>query len=428
MLGWEFPPVITGGLGMACYGLTKAMAHLGVQITFVLPKLSIGESPGHVRRTSTQGEIKIEELSEFENVSFHTIASTLRPYACAGSQSASQRRKENLVAVWRCRGSKEINNYGENIYQEVYRYAAKAAEIASVENFDIVHAHDWMTFPAGITIAKASAKPLIVHIHSTEFDRSGEHVNQTIYDIEREGMHKANKVIAVSNYTKSIIVSRYGIGPEKVEVVYNAIDPDNHYDSRLGQSLPDRAERIVLFLGRLTMQKGPEYFLAAAKKVLEKVENVKFVMVGAGDMMHRAIEMAAQMGIGHKVIFTGFLQGDDVSKIYRMADIYVMPSVSEPFGIASLEALSHQVPVLISKHSGAAEVLTHALKVDFWDINQMANKIIAVLKHGALRTSLQENGYREISKFRWEDSAAKVINIYEQTLALSAYPAEKGSF
>jgi glycosyltransferase involved in cell wall biosynthesis len=273
-----------------------------------------------------------------------------------------------------------------------------------------------MTYPAAIAAANISSKPLVVQVHSTEFDRSGEHVNQMIYDIERQGMHLANKIIAVSNYTKNIITSRYGISPEKVEVVYNAVYNNVTDCESVDNCAFKKTGKIVLFLGRITMQKGPEYFLAAAKKILEVIDKVKFVMVGDGDMAHRMVELAARLGIGQKVFFTGFLRGEDVLRAYKMADLYVMPSVSEPFGIAPLEALQHNVPVLISKQSGISEILTNALKTDFWDINEMANKIIAVLKHPALRQTLQENGSAEIQRFRWEDSAAKVNGIYESVL------------
>jgi glycosyltransferase involved in cell wall biosynthesis len=240
-----------------------------------------------------------------------------------------------------------------------------------------------------------------------------------VYDIERQGMHAAAKVIAVSNYTKSLIVRHYGVTPEKVEVVHNAAD-FNGDDS--ANFLPDKKDKIVLFLGRITMQKGPEYFLGAAKKVLEVIQNVKFIMAGDGDMMHRIIELAAQLGIGHKVLFAGFLRGDDVKRAYQMADLYVMPSVSEPFGIAPLEAMRQNVPVLISRQSGIAEAVVHALKVDFWDINEMANKIVAVLRRPPLQATLCRNGFSEAHKFRWEDSAKNVRKIYEQTLALCGSP------
>ncbi|MHC5121615.1 MAG: glycosyltransferase family 4 protein, partial [Planctomycetota bacterium] len=305
-------------------------------------------------------------------------------------------------------------HYGNDMYSEIHRYAAYAVRLAIEEDFDIIHAHDWMTYPAGIAVASVTGKPLVIHVHSTEFDRSGEHVNQMIYDIERRGMHAAQKIIAVSHLTRNIIISRYGILGEKVEVVYNGVEQNGDNRALAFNRVGIRSdEKIVLFLGRITMQKGPEYFLMAARKVLEEDENVKFVMAGTGDMMHQIIEMAAQMGIGHKVLFTGFLHGKDVQKVYEMADLYVMPSVSEPFGIAPLEALNHDVPVLISKQSGVAEVLTHVLKVDFWDVNEMANKILAVLKYPPLQLTLREHGNFEVRRLRWEGAAEKCRDIYQ---------------
>lgn len=415
MLGWEFPPFISGGLGTACYGLTKAMDRLGIQITLVLPKTSDISFGSDVKMLSTEGHIKTEEVSEFKNVSFCVIASHLRPYVACGTYEACQKEKKSShIRSWHSGRSEQLENYGWDMYEQIHRYAAKAAEIATVEDFDVIHAHDWMTYPAGIAVAEVSNKPLLVHVHSTEFDRSGEHINQMIYGIERQGMDTAIKVIAVSNYTRNIIIHRYGIQSEKVEVIYNGVERNSSVPLH---TLPDKTEKIVLFLGRITMQKGPEYFLAAAKKVLEKIKNVKFVMAGDGDMLHRSIELAAQMGIGHKVLFTRFLRGSDVDRIYQMADMYVMPSVSEPFGIAPLEALQHHVPVLISKQSGVAETLKHVLKVDFWDINEMTNKIVAVLKYPALHKTLCNNGHFETYRFRWEDAAQRVNKIYEETLA-----------
>jgi glycogen(starch) synthase len=415
MLGWEFPPWISGGLGTACYGLTKAMSKLGTEILFVLPRAGRPGQSSHIKILSAEGYVKTEELSDFHNVRFKAVVSPLRPYVSSHTNEASEnRRKSNYTHTWYSDSSEQGQIYSHDLYEQVRRFAGKALEISSIEDFDVIHAHDWMTYPAGVEVARLSGRPLVVHVHSTEFDRSGEHVNQTIYDIERQGMHEADKIIAVSNCTKNIIVARYGISPEKVEVVYNGVENNN--DTSV-QGLPDKSDRIVLFLGRITMQKGPEYFIAAAKKVLEKIKNVKFVMAGDGDMTHRMIEYAAWLGIGHKVFFTRFLRGADVDRAYQMADLYVMPSVSEPFGIAPLEAIRHGVPVLISKQSGIAETLKNALKVDFWDINQMANKMAAVLKHSPLSRALRENGSIEIRKFRWEDAAARVNKIYMEMLA-----------
>lgn len=352
-------------------------------------------------------------MTGFKKTRFLTIASTLRPYSSVKRwqlSSAALKAKTLFKS-----GLSEVKepNYGGDMFSEVGRYANEVVEIASDEQFDIIHAHDWMTYPAGIAVSQQAHKPLVVHVHSTEFDRSGEHVNQMVYDIERHGMHAAAKIIAVSNYTKDTIVRHYDVPAEKVETVYNGVECNA---SGNGHTPLNKVNKIVLFLGRMTMQKGPEYFLAAAKKVVGVIDNVKFVMAGSGDMMHRTIELAARLGIGSKVLFTGFLRGEDVDKAYQMADLYVMPSVSEPFGISSLEAMRQNVPVLVSKTSGIAEAVTHALKVDFWDINEMANKIVAVLKRPPLQATLAKNGYWEANRFRWEDSAQRVMKIYDQVL------------
>jgi glycosyltransferase involved in cell wall biosynthesis len=429
MLGWEFPPFISGGLGTACYGLTRAMGRYGVEITFVLPHPVSSEYASHVKLASPSligqkiSGRKLFGLEEFSTVCFRTIASLIQPYQSDTTYDELLRQlagemqiqEETIKELLNAKSLGLSANYGGNLYQEVQRYARLAAIIAREEEFDVVHAHDWMTYPAGITIAGLTGKPLVVHIHSTEFDRSGENVNQMVYDIERQGLHYASRVIAVSHLTKNIIVNRYGISGEKVSVVYNAIERSGSFVDAGGPAV-QKDEKIVLFLGRITMQKGPEYFLAAAKKVLEVMDNVKFVMAGSGDMVERTIEMAAEMGIGHKVLFTGLLRGDDVDKIFRMADLFVMPSVSEPFGLVPLEALRNDVPVLISKQSGVAEVLTHALKVDFWDINEMANKIIAVLRHPPLHSTLREHGNFEVRKLSWDDAAKQCLAVYESVL------------
>jgi glycogen(starch) synthase len=389
MLGWEFPPYISGGLGTACYGLTKAMDKLGIKVTFVLPRGS-GNPVGSVKTIGACDSGR-GGYEQFTNTKFRMISSNLKPYAGVDSQGKTKKKdtRKSLIEIADAGLILGPDNYTGDILSWVNKYATKAASIAAGEDFDVVHAHDWMTYPAGEMVSRQSHKPLIIHVHSTEFDRSGEHVNQKVYDIERAGMHVAAKVIAVSNFTKNTIIKRYGVPPEKVEVVYNAVE---HNNNAFHHIVRDERYKIVLFLGRITMQKGPEYFLAAAKKVIEEMNNVKFVMAGSGDMMHGIIELAARMGIGHKVLFTGFLRGEDVDKAYQIADLFVMPSVSEPFGIAALEAMRRNIPVLISRQSGVAEVVSHALKV--------------------LQT-LGSNGFHEAQKFNWDDSARKVMKIYE---------------
>lgn len=457
MLGWEFPPFISGGLGTACYGLTKAMSAVGMDVLFVLPRPVTTPFSTHVRLVSPRPGSPLAaptaelRMDEFDHVTFRTVDAALtNPYATANGHAAKQRSARDVLAddVIRSRpggpgkviaptvdapaakvdgpmpgfigadaDSNGDNAYGGDLFAEVQRYAALATEIARGETFDVVHAHDWMTFPAAMAVAAVKGVPLVVHVHSTEYDRSGVHVDQRIYELERQGMRAAAKVIAVSYLTKNQCVQVYGVDPAKVEVVYNAIDTaeavgfdDERYNIRGN-------EKIVLFLGRITQQKGPEYFLAAAKKVLEVMDDVKFVMAGSGDMIRRTIEMAAAMGIGHKVLFTGFLQGGDVEKVFRMADLYVMPSVSEPFGIAPLEAMSHDVPVIISKQSGVSEVLTHALKVDFWDVDEMANKIVAVLRHPPLASTLRQHGSFEVRRMSWVDAAKACQSVYDQVIA-----------
>jgi glycosyltransferase involved in cell wall biosynthesis len=442
MLGWEFPPYISGGLGTACHGLTKAMSDLGVEIIFVLPKPFQQTTSTHVRML-TPLQVKPwpaaggEETfgftqKELKHVTFYAIGSALQPYATPQQyqnqieqiirQKASQEQLKALggmeeIARWLHQAPAELGQgaqYSGDMYTEIHRYAAAAIRLAWQEQFDVIHAHDWMTYPAGIAVAAMTGKPLIIHVHSTEYDRSGENVNQMIYDIERRGMHAATKIIAVSHMTRNIILARYGVMGDKVEVVYNGVERNG--DTIAANKIGIRNdEKIVLFLGRITMQKGPEYFLMAARKVLEVMDNVKFVMAGSGDMMQRMIEMASQMGIGNKVLFTGFLHGKDVQRVFQMADLYVMPSVSEPFGIAPLEALNFDVPVLISKQSGVAEVLHHVLKVDFWDIQEMANKIVAVLKYPPLQLTLREHGNFEVRKLRWLDAARKCLKVYRET-------------
>lgn len=408
MLGWEFPPFISGGLGTACYGLTKAMSRQGTEITFVLPGGN-EQACDYMKILGAEGFLN---SSEFKNITFRSARVALNPYASASADIAGQTEIKSGSQTWQSTPSGSQQHYGSDVFQQVEKYTRNATEIASTEKFNIIHGHDWMTFPAAIGASEISGKPAVIHVHSTEFDRSGEHVNQAIYDIERYGMHNAHKIIAVSNYTKNIIVNRYSVPPEKIDVVYNGVENISRVENDFG-----KRDKIVLFLGRITFQKGPDYFVAAAKKVLEKMSNVKFIMAGDGDMTHRMIEFAAYLGIGHKMFFTRFLRGQNVQRVYRMADLYIMPSVSEPFGIAALEAMINKIPVILSRQSGIAEAVSNALKVNFWDVDEMANKIAAVLKHQPLRTMLSEHGSAEAGRFRWDASAVKVNEIYRQVLA-----------
>lgn len=398
MFGWEFPPYNSGGLGVACKGLAQALVEQKVRVVLVLPK----------KMPYPSCALKIIFADESDGLAVKAVNSLLTAYATSASY--------DYLAARAAR-----NFYGSSLFEEVMRYAHQAAKIVLAEEFDLIHSHDWLSFPAGLAAQKISGKPMIVHIHATEFDRTGgNNPNQRVYEIEKEGMEKAQAIIAVSNFTKNKIIQHYGIEPRKINVVYNAVARD---EFPLGDEIENLAllkkqgKRFVLFVGRITLQKGPDYFLRAAKRVLEINPNVRFIMVGSGDLERQCLEEAAWLGISDKVFFTGFLErGQELAKLYKLADLYVLPSVSEPFGITVLEALSQGIPVLISKQAGVGEMLSHCLKVDFWDIDEMANKILAVLGHCSLRETLQENGSQELQKFSWEKSARKCLDIYQAVL------------
>jgi glycosyltransferase involved in cell wall biosynthesis len=302
--------------------------------------------------------------------------------------------------------------YGQNLMQEISNYALVAAAIAAEQSFDVIHAHDWLCYPAGIAAKYMSGKPLVIHVHATDFDRSGGDVNPVVYNIEKQGMDAADKIITVSNLTRSIVIEKYGIAPEKVVTVYNAVEP---METGGWAKMPTRGsldDKIVTFLGRITMQKGPEYFIEAASLVLKKMKNVRFVMAGSGDMMNKMIRRAARLGICDKFSFTGFLKGDDVYRMFRLSDVYVMPSVSEPFGISPLEAMQSNVPVIISRQSGVAEILKHAIKIDFWDTHAMADAIYGILNYPALHSVFSKQGKSEVDNLKWETSAKHVREVY----------------
>ena len=422
MLGWEFPPHISGGLGTACHGLTKALDAALVDVIFVLPR-SPEKRFETLERTagSTSQSPTTQAIAEhFEHVTFRTVVAQLDPYAPAESrvirESAWQTRQNDIpiaAATPLPPSPAEIRELPFDLFHEVRRYAEQVVELAADERFDVIHAHDWMTYPAAMAVSAATGKPIVAHVHSTEFDRAGGNADGRICDIEYRGLASASRVIAVSKMTRNVIVDNYHIDPNKIEVVYNAVDRSDAGAAKISRYSLSHEEKIVLFLGRLTQQKGPEFFLLAARKALEVMPNIKFVMAGTGDLADSIVRMAGEMGLGQKVLFTGFLQGLDVERIFRMADLYVMPSVSEPFGISTLEALANNVPVIISKQSGVGEVLPSALKVDFWDTPEMANKIVAVLKHEPLATMLREAGARDTAKLSWDAAAEACIAIYE---------------
>lgn len=418
MFGWEFPPHISGGLGTACHGLTKGLAEQDVEVLFVMPR-AMGDEDASIGEIINASDIDMPSTTHtlenfWKNVSFLPVSSGLIPYLgmeqydyfAKESGGGSSNTFSHLGGKYTFSGK-----YGSNLMEEVMRYAYIASKIACEHDFDVIHAHDWLTYLAGIIAKRISGKPLIVHVHATEFDRSGENVNRMVYDLERLGMENADMVVAVSNLTRNIVINRYGIDKDKVFTVHNAVD----FSGREAVEVDRKSkEKIITFLGRITYQKGPEYFIEAAHKVLKYYPNVRFVMAGSGDMMNRMVKRVAKLRMGAHFTFTGFLTGDDVNKMYAESDVYVMPSVSEPFGISPLEAMRTGVPVIISKQSGVAEVLSHAIKVNFWDVDALADAMYGLLAYPTLSDSLKEKGTEEVNSLNWNDSASLVKSLYER--------------
>jgi glycosyltransferase involved in cell wall biosynthesis len=421
MFGWEFPPHISGGLGTACYGLTRGLLQNDVEVVFVVPKVFGDEAAGALRLINASNIPLPRNAAHSEFLSskftFYGLNSLLVPYLDNEQFAQYSNEISNTTAINRdstFHSKYEFSGkYGKNLMDEVWHYALVAGQITQHQNFDVIHAHDWLSFPAGILAKESSGKPLIAHVHATEFDRSGEHVNQLVYGIERRGMECADKVVAVSEFTRQIILNRYGIPPEKVEVVHNAIEKDETAEVR---DLHSFDEKVVTYLGRITFQKGPEYFIDAAAKVLAHDKNFRFVMAGSGDMLNRMIRKAAAMRISSHFHFTGFLKGKDVDRVFAMSNVYVMPSVSEPFGISPLEALQSNVPVIISRQSGVKEVLKHAIKIDFWDTDAMANAMYALARFNGLSRMFVREGKKEMEHLTWNEQARKIKDIYHQHL------------
>ncbi|MDR3187991.1 MAG: glycosyltransferase family 4 protein [Prevotellaceae bacterium] len=422
MFGWEFPPHVAGGLATACYGLTKGLAKHNVDMIFVVPKAYGDEDQRNARVVSAENITFEGDTSELESLWKHLVYceanSRLLPYLSPEEFTTVTESDLRDGAITHtshfARRFKFAGGYGKNLMNEVAQYALLAHTIAQQNEFDVIHAHDWLTYLAGISAKKASGKPLVIHVHATEFDRSGENVNQVVYDIERRGMEEADLVITVSNLTRNIVITRYGIDPSKVITVHNAVDFNT---SSFDDVKRNTDEKIVTFLGRVTYQKGPEYFVEAAYKVLKRCSNVRFVMAGSGDMLNRMIRRVAKLGIADRFHFTGFLHGADVPHMFALSDVYVMPSVSEPFGISPLEAMRAHVPTIISKQSGVAEVLKHAIKVDFWDVDAMADAIYGILQYPALTKMFIRLGDKEVESLKWDNAALKVKHVYEKATA-----------
>jgi glycogen synthase len=459
MFGWEFPPHISGGLGTACHGLTNSLSQENIDVLFVVPKLH-GEESAYSTRFLNASEVLIQKAKDLEKYISHKAAdastrktilniiqkdprvtqveieSSLTPYRAPSFEEQAleiehwnhfissedrdttphrmtQLRNTQPNSIDEVKGTYRFSGaYGSNLLEEVQRYAQVGAALANQYEFDVIHAHDWMTYLAGIAAKKVSGKPLVVHVHATEYDRSGDHVDTRVRAIELQGMAEADCVVTVSHWTKKIAIDKYFIPEEKVQVVHNGIVP-KEVSVQL-PSMPPVGSHIVTFLGRITHQKGPLYFVEAARKVLDQIPDAHFVVAGSGDLLPPMIERIAQLRMSANFHFTGFLKGKDIDRVWSMSDVYVMPSVSEPFGIAPLEAIQAGVPVIISNQSGVAEVMPHAIKVDFWNTNELAAAICSVLKYKSLRHTLAHNSAREIEDITWNAAAKKLTQLYHE--------------
>ena len=413
MFGWEFPPHISGGLGTACFGLTKALATKNVNITFVIPKLVADSTQAPCHLVGAEDIIPMNEKiikSQIKHISkYIEVPSILTPYLndVTYQERVAEESKESVFSF--------SGNYGGNLMEEVVRYSAVGKKLGAKKDFDFIHAHDWMTFLAGIEAKKASGKKLIVHVHSTEYDRSGNNPQQDIFNIEKLGMDTADIVITVSERMKYLIKTKYGISSDKIHVVYNAVTKDDLAAIEpLWQFKKKHDEKFVTFLGRITMQKGPEYFIDACKIVADKLPNVRFIMAGSGDMAKKMILKMASLDLTSRFHFTGFLKPLEREHLFNLSDLYIMPSVSEPFGITPLEAIKHNVPVIVSHQSGIAEILEHAKKVDFWNVKELSSAMIDILTNDKVTRQMVENNRKCLDQIDWKNVADHVISIYQK--------------
>ena len=424
MFGWEFPPHIAGGLGTACEGIVKGLAYNGVETLFVMPSAS-GDEDQSATTIINASDVPVDTVTEtvdefLDKVKFIHIGSNMIPYANPEEFGRlieeEKRRQVKDFSISYGQKYKFSGKYGANLMEEVARYAMVGGTIAMQrkDEFDVIHAHDWLTYYAGIAAKELTGKPLVVHVHATSFDRgSVDNIDTRVLDIETRGMMAADRVVTVSDLTRNIVINKYGINPDKVVTVHNAVDFSGRENLQVDRGVRDK---VVTFLGRITFQKGPEYFIEAAAKVLKRTKNVRFVMAGSGDMMNRAIRQVARLGISDRFHFTGFLRGQEVQKMFALSDVYIMPSVSEPFGISPLEAMRSNVPSIISHQSGAAEVLKYALKVDFWDVDAMADDIYALLQYPALSDFANRQGFDEVNALKWNNATLKLKKVYESVV------------
>lgn len=419
MLGWEFPPHISGGLGVACRGLSRAVAGAGDELTFVVPRAFGDEAADWmefcgIEAGAFQGPTEHQVHSAYDRPDHAALAPEQRavleqlegwrsgelPRGVTGWRGFAERLA--IAARWRPeldRAAPLEGGYGPRLLVEVARFAAHVGALARDRSVDVVHAHDWMTFPAGLVAARLCGVPLVVHVHSTEHDRSGESPDPRVLDIERMGLAAADAVVSVSHLAADRVSARFHVPRERIHVVHNSVErPRVTRDrSKVRVGRPP----TVLFLGRVTRQKGPAHLLDAARRVVAERPDVRFVIAGDGDLLPETVASGAADGLAEHVLYTGFLGPDGVRRMLARADLFVLPSVSEPFGIAPLEAADAGVPVVLSNQCGVVEVLTSALRFDSWDTAELARQILRGLASEALRAELIDGAYDDLERSTW---------------------------
>lgn len=420
MFGWEFPPHITGGLGTACYGLTKELSTVpGIDLTFVIPK-TWGNEPAYGLNLLGASEIDLVaskiEVEKFKTpFTYLSVQSGMLPYIDPkkyqkaikqAQQQTSHSKKQDPYQSIRFTGA-----YPTDLISEIHNFSVVAEYIAKQQQFDIIHVHDWLTFPAGIKAKAATEKPLVVHVHATDFDRSGGTANPDVYTIEKTGFEAANQIIAVSNHTKQLIIDKYSIDKSKITTVHNGVLPFTLNEKKRNPK-KKKKRKTVTFLGRVTTQKGPQYFVEVAQKIHSRMNDVDFVMAGSGDLLQNMKKLVNDLNLSENFIFPGFLKDSEVRDCLKCSDVYILPSVSEPFGISPLEAMHCKVPVIISKQAGVTEVIKHAVKVDFWDTDAMADAVYSILNRPVLYKMLKKRGKKEVKKINWANSALKIAHVY----------------
>ena len=414
MFGWEFPPHISGGLGTASYGLTKGFVQQGdVEIKFCIPK-PYGDEDNSFLRIVAMNSVPIV----WKDVNYDYVNSRVGNVI---TPEEYYRYRENIYSDFSYMNTNDLGcmefagGYPDNLHDEINNYSIIAGVVARTEEFDIIHSHDWLTYPAGIHAKQVSGKKLVIHVHATDFDRSRGNVNPTVYAIEKNGMDNADHIFCVSELTRQTVIHKYHQHPDKVSTLHNAVTP---LEKEILDIVPKKipGEKVVTFLGRITMQKGPEYFVEAAAQVLKKTRNIRFCMAGSGDMMNDMIRLVAQRGISDRFHFPGFMRGRQVYECLKASDVYIMPSVSEPFGISPLEAMQCDVPTIISKQSGCAEILDKCIKTDYWDINAMADAIYSICNNESLYEYLKVEGRKKVDSITWEDVALRLRRMYEKVL------------